>query len=116
MQIQVHTDSNIEGREQLVNEVQKAVESSLGRFAEQLTRVEVHLSDENSVKSGDDDKRCLIEARPAGHQPIAVSHNGANVDQAVNGAVKKLRAALDSTFGRLGDRKGHTPTGGEPGL
>jgi hypothetical protein len=114
MHIQVNTDSHVEGRDELIREVQATVENSLGRFAQQLTRVEVHLNDENSHKGGDADKRCLMEARPAGMQPIAVTHHGATLDQAVNGAVKKLRTVLDSTFGRLADKKGRTPFGGEP--
>lgn len=114
MHVQVNTDNNVEGRDELIREVQATVENTLGRFADQLTRVEVHLNDENSHKGGDGDKRCLMEARPAGLQPIAVSHNGATLDQAVAGAVKKLRATLDSTFGRLGDKRGNTPYGGDP--
>jgi hypothetical protein len=67
--------------------------------------VEVHLSDENSdKKSGVDDMRCLLEARLAGLQPIAVSHEAATLQGAVHGAAEKLKRSLDSTLGRLGDR------------
>ena len=71
MQIQINTDHNIEGDEKLAQEVETAVRDVLGHFSSQLTRVEVHLSDENSdQKSGTEDKRCLLEAQPAGHQPL----------------------------------------------
>ena len=52
-----------------------------------------------------DDKQCIMEARPAGMQPVAVTHAAATVEQAVDGAAQKLNRLLDSTFGRLNDRK-----------
>ena len=103
MQVQVHTDHNIGGREALSVHVQGVVESALGRFRDRLTRVEVHLSDQNSGKGGDDDKRCMIEARLAGRQPTAVTHQAATLDQAIDGAIDKVKSALDSTVGRLQD-------------
>ena len=74
MQIQVNTDNNITGREDVVRLVHSSVEGTVGRFSDRITRVEAHLSDTNSHKSKGDDKRCLLEARLAGLQPIAVSH------------------------------------------
>ena len=105
MQIQINTDSNIEGNEQLAQQVEAVLRDVLDRFSAQITRVEVHLSDRNSDKKfGTDDKRCLLEARLAALQPIAVSHEAATMQQAVDGAAKKLRRSLDSTLGRLGNR------------
>jgi len=113
MQVQINTDNNIEGSEQLTLEVQATLEATLGRFGEQLTRVEVHLSDENSHKSRGDDKKCVMEARPAGMQPVAVTHVAATLDQAVDGAAGKLERLLDSTFGRLNNPKGRTSYSGD---
>jgi hypothetical protein len=64
----------------------------------------VHLSDVNGAKGGADDIHCTVEARPEGMQPQTVTHNDANVDAALRGASKKLRALLDSEFGKLGRR------------
>ena len=105
MQIQVHTDSNIEGREKLTEHVKGVVESTLNRFRERVTRVEVHLSDENGHKAGQDDKRCMMEGRIEGHQPMAVTHHAANLDQAINGAADKLERLIESTLGRLHDHR-----------
>ena len=113
MMIHVTTDNHIQGREPLVREVEASIQGSLARFAPQITRVEVHLSDENGKKVGDDDKKCTLEARVAGLQSVAVSGNGANLDQAVSSALDKLAHLLDHKLGRLGDRKGRTPYGGE---
>jgi hypothetical protein len=106
VQIQVNTDDNIEGQDELARQVEAEVSVTLSRFRDQITRVEIHLSDENAGRSGGLDKRCLMEARPAGRQPIAVSHEGATLEEAYSGAAKKVRSALESTLGRTSDHKG----------
>jgi ribosome-associated translation inhibitor RaiA len=104
MIIQINTDNHIEGREALAEETSATVESTLGHLAEHITRVEVHLSDENSDKGGAHDKRCMMEARLEGHQPIAVTDEAETIDQAIDGAAEKLKRSLDHTLGRLEDR------------
>ncbi len=107
MQIQVNTDHHITGSEQLNDQVQSTVEAGLGRF-KQLTRVEVHLSDDNGAKSRGEDKRCLLEARPAGMQPVVVTHLAGTIDDALDGAVTKMSKLLDSTFEKLHRTRGKT--------
>ncbi len=105
MQVQINTDHNIEGNNAMAQEVEGVVRGTLDRFSEQITRVEVHLSDENSEKkSGTRDKRCLLEARLAHRQPIVVSHQAATLEQAVDGATEKMKRSLDSTLGRAANR------------
>lgn len=96
MQIQINTDNNIEGDEDIASEIRNTVETILSRFNEQITRIEVHVSDENSSKAGIDDKRCLIEARIEGRQPVAVTHQAAHIRQAVQGATEKLKHRIES--------------------
>ena len=115
MQIQVNTDNHTEGRAELIRHVEDVVENSLGRFGARITRVEVHLSDENSrSKSGGNDKRCVMEARLAGLQPITVSADGSSSDQALDGAARKLEKTLKRTLERLDDPKGRTSFAGDP--
>ena len=99
LQIQINTDHNIEGHEALAAQVSEVVESALSRVSDHITRVEVHLSDENSDKHGQSDKRCMMEARLEGRQPIAVTHQAATLDQAVDGAADKLTRLIESTLG-----------------
>ncbi len=106
MQVEVSTDNNVDGSEELTGQVVSDVTATLSRFSERLTRVEVHLGDENADKGGAADKRCMIEARPAGQQPVAVTNHGATVEEACSGALRKLTSLLDSRFGRLDNRKG----------
>ncbi len=103
MKIQINTDDNIAGREELAEQTKATVESTLGHLTEHITRVEVHLSDENSDKGGSRDKRCMMEARLEGLQPIAVTDEAETMAQAVDGAAEKLRSSLESTLGRLSD-------------
>ena len=106
MQVQVNTDDNIPGRDALTRKVQDEVAFTLGRLERHLTRLEIHLGDENAAKSGGEDKRCMIEARPNGQQPIAVTHYAATLDEAWSGAARKLKNLLESKFDRLNDLKG----------
>ena len=101
MQILINTDHNIEGREALAAQVSGTVETALSRVSDHITRVEVHLSDQNSAKNGRDDKRCMMEARLEGRQPIAVTHEAPELDQAVAGAADKLARSIENTLGRL---------------
>lgn len=103
MHIQINTDSNIEGREELASHVKGVVEGALSRFSDRITRIEVHLSDQNSDKSGQDDKLCMMEARLEGRQPTAVTHQAASLGDAVDGAAGKLKRSLESTLERLKD-------------
>ena len=101
MRIQINTDNHIAGREALSQQAEASVASALGHLAEHVTRVEVHLSDENGNKTGGRDKRCMMEARLEGHQPIAVTDEAETIAQAIDGAADNLKRALNSTLGRL---------------
>lgn len=106
MQIQVNTDRNIAGRDELTARISTEINTRLARFSQHITRIEVHLSDENAEKSGGPDKRCLIEARLEGRQPEVVSEQASSLEAAYSGAVRKLQRSLENTFGRLYHRKG----------
>jgi ribosome-associated translation inhibitor RaiA len=104
MQVQVNSGSGVEVGTELSRRVESTVTRILNRFEDQITRVEVHLSDVNSDKSGARDKRCLMEARLAGLDPIAVTNLAANVEDAIKGAAEKLKTALENQSGRARSR------------
>jgi hypothetical protein len=54
MRVQLKTDRHIDAHDELAHQVETVMEGTVGRFADQITRVEVHLSDENSHKGGGD--------------------------------------------------------------
>jgi len=104
MKIQINTDNNIEGSDLLTQQTQAVVESALERFTQQITRVEVHLSDENSSHKGGTDKRCVMEARLEGMQPVVVTDQAEHIEQAVHGAAGKLEKLLDHELDKLNNR------------
>ncbi len=79
MNIEIRTDKNIQGSERLISYVRAELTQEFQRYSERITHFSVHISDENGDKSGDHDKRCMIEARPAGMKPVAVTHKSAKI-------------------------------------
>ncbi len=93
MLVQINTDN--EGRDALTGQLTAEFDMALSRFASRITRIEVHLGDTGAAdRPGSLDKRRLIEARPTGRQPLAVSHQAATLEEAWRGATRKLRLAL----------------------
>ena len=101
MQIQLNSDSSVAVDQSVSEETQTILRSQLDRFATHLTRLEVHFSDVNGDRGGGDDKRCLLDARPAGRDPVIVTHDGPSIALATRGAAQKMNRLLTSLFGRL---------------
>lgn len=105
MQVQINTDHNIQHDEALEAWIIEILESALAHSSDHITRIEVHVSDENGRKSGQHDKRCMMEARLEGRNPIAVTDHAATLDKAVNEAAGKLGRMIESAVGRAGEFK-----------
>ena len=105
MQVLVNSDHTIVGGASMAGRIRSDIELALQRVSDRITRVEVHLSDENGAKGGRDDKRCMLEARLEGRQPIAVTSHAATIDIAVHDAAMKLMRVIDSTEGRAEDAR-----------
>lgn len=101
MQILVNSNHSVDVTSALEEQVKASVGSELERFDDHLTRVEVHLNDENSGKSGPQDKRCQMEARIKGHDPISVTHKSDSLTLAIDGAAEKLNHALAHSLDKL---------------
>lgn len=112
MQVLINSDHNITLTESSIGELESVVRSSLAHLESQLTRVEVHVSDQSAGRPTDSDIRCLLEARPEGQEPQITSDNASTVDDAMHGALRKMLHALDARFGRLDHRKGASSMGG----
>ncbi len=83
--------------------IEQRTHEVLKPFETQLTRIEIHLQDQNGAKGGAD-KRCLLEARPRGLDPIAVETISENATDAVRKALDKLKNALSHRLGRMSER------------
>ena len=100
MQFQFNSDSSVMGTENVAERIENAVRTKLSRFEDRLTRVEVHVSDENARKGGSDDKTCLIEARPRGGKPIGVTEHAGDVDTAARKAAGTMAQRLERVLGK----------------
>ncbi|WP_341710877.1 HPF/RaiA family ribosome-associated protein [Erythrobacter sp.] len=108
MQVQFNSDSSVMGTDNVASRIEAKVRDKLARFEERLTRLEVHVHDEQRHTHGHDDKACTIEARPRGGRPIGVTEHGSTVDDAARRAATTLAQRLERHFGR-GSRHGHDP-------
>ncbi len=101
MTIQFNTDKNITVHETFGEQLNEQLNDELSRFDEYLTRVEVYLSDENGNKDALNDKKCTLEARLKGRNPIVVSDQDDTYELAVTGAIEKLISSLETVIGKL---------------
>lgn len=101
MIIQLNTDNNLTIHTAYEEQITTGLTQNLERFSNYITRIEVHLSDENGSKSGLNDKRCLLEARLEGKQPVVASDLGDTYDLALKGATEKLKHALTTIVSKM---------------
>lgn len=98
MKIQFNTDKYVEGNERSEAYFASELETTLARFEDKITRIEVHFGDENGEKFSLKDKKCLIEVRPAKLQSIVVTDHAESIEKAFRGALVKIKKAVETTF------------------
>ncbi|MGZ8997553.1 MAG: HPF/RaiA family ribosome-associated protein [Allosphingosinicella sp.] len=106
MFVQINTDNQIKSDAEANDRLEERIRAKLRRFEKRLTHVELHVSDVNGTKGGND-KRVSLEVRPTGHEPLAVHADAQRVEDAVSAAADKAAKALDHTLGRLSDKRAH---------
>lgn len=107
IKVQVNTSNDIDNKDALERWASDYLNEQLARFEQDLTSIEVQMTDENhAAKGGGVDKRCMMEARVNGRAPVAVTNYAPDQNLAFRGAAEKLAHALDHTFGKL-DRREH---------
>lgn len=107
MLIHVHLAPDLEDRTATTARAMQVVGDALRHVAGHITTVEVSLSDVNGPRTGADDKRCMIEARIEGIQPIAVTDHGPTLDQVIDSGAAKLGRLIERTLGRRQDLASH---------
>jgi ribosomal subunit interface protein len=101
LEIKINTGNNVEGKQSLETYMTDLINKDLARFDTFITRTEVHLSDENGNKKGPKDKKCVIECRMKGMDPVAVTSQEDTIRKAVDAAIDKMKAKLTSIVGKL---------------
>ncbi|MEO5735595.1 MAG: HPF/RaiA family ribosome-associated protein [Rubrivivax sp.] len=109
MQIEIGSDHSIQVHDEWAGKLEEMVQHALRHHRDQLTRVVLHLSDENAHKAGDNDKRCAMEGRLRGMQPVAVTHHGDTFDKAAAGAADKLSRLLEHTLAKASAKRPPPP-------
>jgi ribosomal subunit interface protein len=99
MQIQINPGPGMQQSDALDEHVSARLERIDRRFGERLTRIEVHMTDVNGPKGGEN-KRVKLEARPRGLDPVLAEATEESAYDAVNSAVDKLESVLASLFGK----------------
>lgn len=105
MQIQLQTDRHIEHNVGLEHHVADVIKKILFPYRDHVTRVEVHLSDVNSKRVTEHDKRCVVEFHLSGLQPMAVTAEADTVHHVLDRVAKKLRHAVSSAHEKQQGRK-----------
>lgn len=101
IQVLVHSDSSTRSAAPTAEHLTTVIGDALAHVAGQVMQVEAHLSDRNApAKLGSAGIRCTLQAHLKGLNAVFVSDDGADVHQAVTGAVRKLRRAVDSAIDR----------------
>lgn len=90
----MRTANSVKGDARLDAFVTELVTKALSRFLPRVTRIDVHLSDANADKRGDDDKRCQIEARPAARRPVSATATAGTIEAALTVAAVKMKHLL----------------------
>ncbi len=109
MKVIINSNAQVALDDESIQKFASRVTDSLERFSSWITRVEVHLTDENSAaKGGSDDIRCLMEARPANQQPVSIEVRASNIDHAIAEGTKTLERRLSTMNdkARTQDRRG----------
>ena len=101
MLVQIHTDKNIEGGSRFSEYFTAEIKEQLARFNELVTRIEVHVTDENGSKTSPNDKKCVIEARIEKKQPIAVTAHGDTAEKSFFEALEKVQRVLETTVEKI---------------
>lgn len=101
MIIQFNADKNLTIHEEFSVKLSDHLRERLNRFMGNISRLDVHFTDDNGNKQGPDDKKCMMEARVEGRPPIHVTATGDNYELACDAALQKLRSSLERLFDKF---------------
>ena len=101
MIILINTDKNLRENEAERADLKLLIRQEMKPFIAHISRIDVHLSDENGAKSGFDDKRCMMEVRIEGRLPMAVTAHAATEGLAVAAALENLKELFVDSMRKL---------------
>jgi hypothetical protein len=101
MRIELKTDTDIEGHDELARYLETVVTAALEHDLAKVASVDAHISGVSSpAEGGADGIRCMLQARLEVLHPLAVTHQAQTVHETVRGAAAKLKHAVNLALGR----------------
>lgn len=97
IQVQFENENQTENDQELSAHIDATIKRATSHFRDRITSVAVHLNKKHIVS--DNNKRCTLETKLEGLQPIVTSYNSESFDHAVEGAAATLKATLAKDFG-----------------
>lgn len=99
MLVLLNTETHIDGREAMSDHLESVVNETLGHYGERIIRVAAYLINANGAsKAGSEDIHCILEARQFGRDPVIAMDQAGTANQAIHGALLRLKRALASEF------------------
>ena len=106
MQVLLNTDHHTHGSPEMADHLTVVVKDAMAQFGAHVTRVEAHITDENSsAKTTSDEFQCTLEARLVGFEPVVVKDRAGSVHQAIHGAAGKLKRAVGTVLAKHDPRQ-----------
>jgi hypothetical protein len=96
MIIQLNADNILNIHEGFERQTKERISRELKRFDEAITRVDIYITEEKGYRAGSIDLKCLLGVNLKGMQSVVVSEITGTLELSVNGAVEKIKTALDS--------------------
>jgi hypothetical protein len=101
MIILINTDKNLRENEAERDALKLLIRQEMKPYIAHISRIDVHLSDENGAKGGYNDKRCMLEVRIEGRLPMAVTAHAETEDFAVAAALEILKELFVDSMRKL---------------
>jgi ribosome-associated translation inhibitor RaiA len=100
MIVQINTGKTLNADYQKQEYYTTQVKKSLKRHESKITRIEVHIKDENGNNDGIGDLSCTMEVRLKDRQPIAVTCEADTMALALDGAIEKIKNSIETILGK----------------
>ncbi len=100
MKILINSDKTIHSSASMQDNLKDILNRELTSYQTKLSRIDVHLTDQNGVKEGVNDILCLIEAHIDGRPSTLASQQADTLELAFSAALDHLVSSLERDFGR----------------
>ncbi len=105
MTIQINAAKIFHVHEMFENTLKDRLSAELRRFDDYISDLELHITDENGIKTGTNDIKSVLEAHLKGMKSVVVTEKANTLDESVNAAIDRIKDSLDSMIGKSRDQR-----------